>query len=514
MERKPDIVLLVLDTQRVDRLSCYGYQRTTSPNLDAFAKDATLFRHGVSPAQWTVPSHASMFTGLYPSEHNTQQSYSVLPDELPTLADKLGDGGYYTAAFCNNPLVGVVHNGLRRGFYSFLNYSGFLTNRPNQAGKPRKFFLDQYRQQFKRLIGGVLHWMQDAFARSDALLAFAFTPIMVPFWQTALSFKGNTGKSLADAAKLLIDRKGVDEDKPIFCFINLMGTHMPFHPNREYVEKYAPSLIDKQESRKFLQRLNGDVFGWLAPLTSEMAADHKELIDGIYDAEVATQDAHLGEFFDSLSKSGALDNTLLMVVADHGEHLGEKRLMGHTVSLYNVLTHVPLIIRDPSGKLARGTTVEEPVSTRRLCQTALTAAGIAEEHDVRFSLLQEGADDPDGGVVFSEATTPQNVLNLMQKHKPNLVKQHRVDQSRQAVWNYPHKLIVTSDGHRELYNFVEDQAETKDLSEQMPEIVNKLYEELQAYRLKLEAAPKLTGRTVVQDDPQLKRRLRALGYIE
>jgi arylsulfatase A-like enzyme len=62
------------------------------------------------------------------------QSYSVMPSDLPTLAERLRDSGYYTAGFCNNPLVGVINNGLRRGFMSFLNYSGLLTSRPNQAG--------------------------------------------------------------------------------------------------------------------------------------------------------------------------------------------------------------------------------------------------------------------------------------------------------------------------------------------------------------------------------------------
>ncbi len=216
MRRRPDIVLLILDTQRSDRLSCYGYEHETSPSLDAFAGDATLFQHAYSTAQWTVPSHASMFTGVYPGIHRTQQSHDMLPASLPTLAERLRDDGYFTAAFCNNPLVGVVNNGLRRGFTSFLNYSGLLTSRPNQAGiKPGA--MGRYRQFFKRHVATSLHKVQDSFARSDALLAFAFTPFMVPIWQTALSFKGNTAKSLSDAAKLLVDRQGLERDQPVFC---------------------------------------------------------------------------------------------------------------------------------------------------------------------------------------------------------------------------------------------------------------------------------------------------------
>jgi arylsulfatase A-like enzyme len=207
MAERPDILFLVLDTQRADRLSCYGYDKPTSPNLDAIAANSTRFTQAVAAAQWTVPSHASMFTGLYPSEHTMVQSYSVLPKGLPTLAERLEASGYYTAGFCNNPLVGVIDNGLRRGFTSFLNYSGLLTSKPNQAGS-RPDLVSRYRQWFKGKVATFLNRIQDAFARSDALLALSFTPLMVPLWQTALSFKGNTQKSLADTANLLINRTG------------------------------------------------------------------------------------------------------------------------------------------------------------------------------------------------------------------------------------------------------------------------------------------------------------------
>ncbi len=193
--QRPDVLFLVLDTQRVDRLSCYGCPLDTTPHIDAFAAQATRYQMAIAAAQWTVPSHASMFTGLYPSAHTMTQSYSVLPDDITTLAERLQAGGYFTAGFCNNPLVGVINNGLRRGFQSFLNYSGLLTSRPNQAGVSSGL-IGRYRQWFKRQISGIMTKLQDAFARSDWLLSLSFTPLMVPLWQTALSFKGNTAKSL------------------------------------------------------------------------------------------------------------------------------------------------------------------------------------------------------------------------------------------------------------------------------------------------------------------------------
>jgi arylsulfatase A-like enzyme len=510
---RPDILFLVLDTQRADHLSCYGYPLETSPHLDAVAADATLFRHAYATAQWTVPSHTSMFTGLYPSVHRTTQSFSMAPPGLPLLAERLTEGGYYTAAFCNNPLVGVVNNGLRRGFYSFLNYSGLLTSRPNQAGKPITLF-GRYRQVFKRMIAGVVQRAQDSFARSDALLEFAMTPLMLPVWQTALSFKGNTGRSLSDAARLFVERKGIRPDQPIFSFINLMGTHMPFHPARRHLERFAPQMLADQRARRFLRQFNSDVFGWFAPLATLMSAEEQQILNGCYDAEVATQDDQLGLFFQRLRESGALDRTLVLIVADHGDHLGEHNFLGHSVSLYDVLTHVPLIVRDPNGDFARGAVREDLVSARRVFHTVLTAAGLAEATEQLYTLAHDPDNDPDRGVVFAEAATPQNVLNLMTKHKPALVRERRCDQPRRAIWRRPYKLIETGDDLIELYDLGADPGESHNLASAMPELVRDLQQRLRTFQRQSEAAALETAQIASSNDPQLRRRLEALGYLE
>jgi arylsulfatase A-like enzyme len=515
MASRPDILFLVLDTQRADRLSCYGYEQPTSPHLDEIAADATRFTQAVSAAQWTVPSHASMFTGLYPSEHTMVQSYSVLPKDLPTLAERLQASGYHTAGFCNNPLVGVINNGLRRGFDSFLNYSGLLTSKPNQAGNSPGL-IGRYRQWFKRQIAGVLNRIQDAFARSDALLALSFTPLMVPLWQTALSFKGNTGKSLEDTANLFINRKGVEANQPVFAFVNLMGTHMPYHPPRSYIEKFAPHVLADREAQNFLQRFNSDVYGWLAPLTGALDEHQKQTLDGMYDAEVAYQDAMLGKFFERLEQSGRLDNTLVIICADHGEHLGEKQFMGHSLSIYNELIHVPLIIRDPSNQFQRGATVDAVVSTRRLFHTVLSAAGIANDKELELDLARSLQKAKEQDYVFAEAIPPQNVVNLMQKRQPELVVAKGCDRVRRAVWMGRHKLIETEGAAAELYDVLEDPTEALDLSAILPENVEVLQDCLQAFadRSDVQLSQAHVTRASDYDDPEVRRRLEDLGYLE
>ncbi len=515
MSTRPDVLFLVLDTQRADRLSCYGYPLPTSPNLDALAADATLFKTAIAPAQWTVPSHASMFTGLYPSEHQTLQSYSAVPDEIPTVVERLQAGGYYTAGFCNNPLVGVINNGLRRGFDSFLNYSGLLTSRPNQAGRSPGL-IGRYRQFFKRNLAGLLSKIQDAFARSDWLLSLSFTPLMVPLWQTALSFKGNTAKSLDDAAKLLCDRPGTEPDQPIFAFINLMGTHMPYHPPRPYIERFAPHVLKDREARNYLNQFNSDVYGWLAPLAGALDEQQKATLDGMYDAEVAYQDELLGQFFATLRDRQVLDNTLVIICADHGEHLGEKQFIGHSLSVYNELVNVPLIIRDPSGQLPKGHVVESVVSTRRLFHTVLAATDLATDNEAQESLSDL---DKTTYPVFSEAIPPQNVVNLLQKRQPHLVRDRACDQPRRAVWIGNHKLIETGDLETggnvlELYDMIDDPNEHLNLSSILPENVEVLQDCLDAFAINQSTATVTANRASGFDDPDVQQRLRDLGYLE
>lgn len=598
----PNILLLVLDTQRADRLSCYGYGKATSPHLDAFAQDSTRFNHAIAPAQWTIPSHASMFTGSYPSEHQVLQSYSVLPESLPTLAERLQAGGYFTAGFCNNPLVGIINNGLRRGFYSFLNYSGLLTDRPNQAGS-HPGWVGRYRQFFKRCLATVLSQVQDAFARSEWLLSLSLTPLMVPLWQTALSFKGNTAKSLGDAARLLvnrqIDRQTLDPQQPIFAFINLMGTHMPYHPPRRYVAQFAPHVLQDKTAQHYLRHFNSDVYGWLAPLAGALNPQQKATLDGMYDAEVAHQDEQLGQFFQTLKAGGVLDNTVVMICSDHGEHLGEKQFIGHSLSIYNELVQVPLIIRDPQGQLPPGSVVEETVSTRRLFHTALAAAGLATAAEQALSLVPVGrgtastgaidleaigleaigleatsigtngvgingveleAANPEAQVasrdgaaaegavavgagsrspateipaplfdpVFSEAIPPQNVVNLLRKRQPQLIRDRACDQPRRAVWAGSHKLIETGNAATgiktlELYDIHSDPTESLNLRDILPENVEVLQDCLLGFSSPYpESSPDGSAGTLGDrpsrapgfDDPEVQQRLRDLGYLE
>lgn len=509
----PDIILLILDTLRADRLSCYGYPLETSPHLDALAAESTFFRHAVSAAHWTVPSHTSMFTGLYPSRHMTLHASSKVPASIPTLAERLRDSGYYTTAYCNNPLVGVVNNGLRRGFLDFFNYSGLMTSRPNRAGAKTNP-LDRYRQNFKRVLADLVTAMQDSFARSDTLLDFSFSPLMLPLWQTALNFKGNTARSLNDAARLLVERKGVRDDQPVFSFINLMQTHMPYRPPQRFIGHFAPHVLHDKKAQRYLHRFNSDVFGWLAPLAEPLDEMNKKTLNGMYCAEVAFEDEQVGDFLAKLRAAGRLDHTLLIVAADHGEHLGEKRFIGHSLTAYEELVHVPLMIRDPRGDFPRSTNVDSFISTRRIFHTILDAASIATEDEQKFTLARNTYDDPDKGVVFAEAIPAANTLHLLERHAPQLMRERHCDLPRRAVFRWQHKLITTGDGQRELFDVFNDPGEENNLCAILPEQVEMMQDLLAAFLNGTDAAQLAAAPEDEFDDPEIERRLQDLGYLE
>jgi len=511
---RPDILLLVLDTQRIDRLSCYGSPTETSPHIDAFAEDATRFNQAYAAGQWTVPSHTSMFTGLYPGRHHMFHASSTLPDTLTTLAERLGNNGYFTAGFCNNPLIGVVNTGLHRGFHSFLSYSGLMTSRPHQT-MTHLTLADRYRRRFKRLLAAGLTTAQDYFAHSDTLLDLSFSPLLAPIWQTAVKFKGNTPKTLNDAARLHIERKDIEKDQPIFSFINLMGTHTPYHPPLRFIERFAPHLKRDKAAQHYLRQFNSDVFGWLAPLVTPINQEHKATLDGVYNAEVAHQDELVGEFLEKLRARGVLDHTLVIICADHGDHLGEKQLMGHGISLYNELVHVPLIIRDPSGDFPRGSTIEHVVSTRRVFHTALTGADLGTEQEQSLSLAQSAEADPDHGSIFAMGVTPKNLLNIMEKRRPDLVELRHCDQTRYALWDGQHKLIQTDDTNTELFDVFSDPREERNLRVILPEQTAALQKRLHTFMSHITTANTTIEDTTDEfDDPQVYRRLRDLGYLE
>jgi arylsulfatase A-like enzyme len=526
VSRQPDVLLLVLDTLRADRLSCYGYPRETTPHIDAFAESGVLFERAISPAQWTIPAHASFFTGEYPTTHRTVQIYDKHSEDQTTLAQVLRREGYRTVGFCNNPLLGVVDNGLDRGFEEFYNYGGALPNRP-AAGDTRSRRVGRLMRHLTLLLRQIVTPAQDIFARSDLLLRIALHPRIVPIWRRYVNFKGNTVQSLRDLVGYLRTRRRKGADRPLFVFANLMETHLPFGPRPRFIRKFASWYRQDREARDFMQDYNHEHYRWMVPLKEPLTEMQDRAINDLYDAEVAYEDHLLRHLFAYLDEPDVRDNTLVLITSDHGEGLNHHDFVGHSLVAYDDLIRVPLIVRHPP-LYPEGARVSHPVSARRIFHSVLEAGDVREVHcvpedrapiDVEGLSLRNALDssDPEMGKVWAEAPTPDTLIALMRNDDPGAIERYRCGWMRRAIYRGDHKLITVGDAPDELFDVVRDPGERDNLLEGHPEVVGELDALLgrQVEEAKERASVDWKGaRLRLEGDQELAARLRGLGYLE
>ncbi len=515
---KPDVIMIVLDTHRVDRLGLYNYPVGTSPNLDAFAQTSTVFENAISPAQWTIPSHASMFCGEYPAIHGTLQSSDAISGDFRTVAEHLHHVGYHSIGFCNNPLVGVLDNGFRRGFQRFYNYGGTIPSTPTTYGENTSGILAKIRRQYFRIIDRIATPIQQAVAASPQVLQIALNPWLVPLWTRYSNFKGDTETSINDTCCYLMNNRNGSTPEPKFIFLNLMETHLPYTPPKRFMHTFAPVVLEQPEAQEFIRVYNTQALQWLLPLEKPYPELEAQTLNTMYDAEVAYQDHLLNQLFTILDQPEYRENFLVIIVGDHGEMLGEHQIMGHGLGVYEELVHVPLIIRFPGQE--KGSRVKPLVSTVNLFHTILEAAGI----DTIESSTTEGQSPQDlslsshwakAGAIFSEAYAPFNLIMILEKYAPTLLERFNCRATRWAVYHQTHKLIRIENLQDEIYDFINDPREQQDLHPTLVDM-NGLAEKLDYF---LDYA-RLNGRGSQSavpgnlEDEAVLQRLRNLGYIE
>ncbi|MBN1641191.1 MAG: sulfatase [Anaerolineae bacterium] len=522
--QRPDILLIVLDTLRADRLSCYGYPRLTTPHIDAFARRATLYERAISPAQWTIPAHASLFTGEYPSTHQTTQVYDKHSPDYPTLAEMLAGEGYHTVGFCNNVLLGVVSNDLDRGFHEFYNYGGSMPNRP-PVREARPGRLGRIAQRITQPVRRIAAPIQDAFARNDRLLRIAYRPWIIPLWHRFMNSKGDTALSIRDMVGYVRARRRQGVRRPLFAFVNLMETHLPYGPPRRFIRRFAPYYAQDRAARAFLRRYNLEYYRWLVPLVDPLPADQARVLNDLYDAELAYEDHLLRALFRYLEEPGVRENTMVILTSDHGEGLNHHGLVGHSLFAYDDLLHVPLVIRYPRLYPA-GVRVGARVSTRRVFYSALEAAGIgvgAQGHGGGAASadgvsLARAVDDAGGEKerVYAESFPPATLLALMAHDDPDALERYRCRLARRAVYEGAHKLIAVDGRADELFDVQRDANELDNRIEAQPQVVAELERLLAAFVDDAEgrrAGAQGPARANLEQDPKVVDRLRHLGYI-
>lgn len=289
--RPPDILLITLDTLRADHLGCYGYERRTSPRIDELAAVATLYSRAYAAAPWTLPSHASLFTGKYPAEHGArtfkaeegEAREGALDDSHLTLAEALKAEGYRTAAFVGNAVYLEPRFQLDQGFDSYYNER-------------------TYARTLTRLL---VEWLEEY--------------------------------------------RGEDAEDPFFLFANYVDTHNPYNAGKRHDD---PGFVEEGKSRES-HRLYQELRPWILQRKKPFPDEKLKLLIDQYDTAIYNLDAELGFLVETLKRLSLYDNTLIVLTSDHGEFFGEHELIDHGKDVYQEVLWVPLIIKYPGQQEGR-----------------------------------------------------------------------------------------------------------------------------------------------------------------
>ncbi|MEQ1571739.1 MAG: sulfatase [Myxococcota bacterium] len=465
-EGAPDVLFIVMDTTRAKSVSALGYDRDTTPNLDALAAEGALYLQATSSATWSLPAHASLFTGHYPSSHEAHDETRMLDDRLPTLAATMSKRGWQALAFSANPYISDTY-GLVRGF----------------------------------------EWTDKAWQTGDGGRQFSFIYRLIDRLGFSAEDKGG-GQVVENLRGWMASRK--PDDPPAFVFVNFLEAHFPFNQLPEpYLYAYT------QEPASALAGASQTAFGvqFGRQLTDAEQQQIRQPILDMYDGGVKYTDHLVGEVIDLWRDAGRLDHTVVIVVGDHGEMVGEHGAFGHVSSLYQPDLHVPLVVRYPA-KVPAGTRVEEPVTTTGIYATILDLLG----QDYLELQLQAGSllpDSPLRGPVVTERFEEKMLAERFAPGTANgkgplLQPRGRYRAYREGDLKY---VEYSGEGGPWLFDLRADPNEDADLASSQPEKLGEMKATLDALGFKPLDAP--VGTTVQKKARSAEecQMLVKLGYI-
>lgn len=448
----PDVMVVVLDTVRPDRLKTYGSSRPTSNQLDAVADAGVVFHDVTASGTWTWPSHAALFTGEPPWVNGAHWSadsdtidaetgywkISPMRTDLPTLAERFSEAGYRTVSLASNSLLDPKL-GLTRGF--------------DRA-----------------------EWLK-------------------------------RDESVVTAVKALLAEP---DPRPLFLFVNLMAAHSPYalapavpwsnnHRRMLHSEK-GPDWVKRYRADRIPPALALALRPGPGQLTGEEAyakgllklsdLDLRFIAD-LYDGELVRLDRAMVEIVGAWNRSGR-GGGIMAVTSDHGEYLGEHGLIGHGIRVFDEVTRVPLVIAAP-GRLEQGVSVHTPVQLRDLYPTLLDLAGIDEGADGSLVAVAGGA--PREGPILSRAWP----MPVFSRHVGGQYVHG------QRLYREGNKaLVLDDDGKGRLFSLAEDRSMTVAVDEDLGPWIKKA----------ADAFPEAKVSGVVDVPEEALKHLKALGYME
>lgn len=384
----PNILLISIDSLRRDHVSAYGYQRPTSPRIDALAREGVLFDVSVAPTSWTLPSHVTMLTALPARLHAVRETNQRFSRDIMTLAEVLSDSGYATAGFVAGSFLSSTH-GFAQGFDVYDDYT-ILERDRGELGSHLTSPLS---------IGLVRRWLDQ---------------------------RGDT-----------------DRERPFFAFLHMWDVHYEFAPPPPYGTMFDPDYKGDVTGLRFMRdpRINRD-----------MPQRDLEHLLALYDGEIRYTDDHLGQLFDLLAERGILDDTIIVVTADHGEEFFEHGGKGHAETLFDEVLRIPLIMRYPAG-IPAGRVVDRQVRLLDIAPTILSLAGVARPEKFGYK-----------GPAVSAARDLTPLITGQESDEPGLVAFGHLRREQVSIRTETSKLIRDTRHNRtRRYDLTIDPAEQSNL---------------------------------------------------
>ncbi len=415
MNRKPNVMLITIDCLRADHVSCLGYSRKTTPNLDNLAKKGVLFTQAIANGSSTPTSFPSILTSTYPLMYPDYPHISKL---RTTIAEVLKQNGYKTAAFHSNPYTSRYYH-YDRGFEVFEDFLSPQTDK----------------KRMSKRIGNIIR-------KNEMLYSFVRR-----LYKPLSSVKRRTSSiSLPYKRASVISQKAISWLEKItsefFVWLHYMDTHHPFVPPKKF-RNANTHQIKRAEY----------ILGKNPPIVSQ--TDLQNIIN-LYDGTIMYVDRVLGDLFQELKRLEIFDKTFIIITADHGEEFKEHGGFSHTAKLYDELIHVPLLLRAPT--LPADIRVDKQVSLLDLAPTILDYLDLPDcKHFKGKSLLPVIRQKKE---VWSEQGVISETLTKNGRVMLSIKEGYKVTAFRTKSWKY---ILNEEEGKKELYNLTNDPHETRNL---------------------------------------------------
>ncbi len=439
---KPNILIFLMDTQPVRNMTPYGYGKETTPSIQRIADEGAVYEQHYVTGAWTVPSHASLFTGKYQHGHGAGTSYEFMARDFPTMAEVLGRAGYQTVAFSNNGWVNQDETDICRGFEEFT-----LVREPKEGTV--------------RIGPGDGVTVQ---AREDK--GAAYTVRLVENWL----------------------EQGRDGKRPFLMFINCTEPHLHLKAPEPFRKRFLLEGVSEEEARGVNQDPYAEKMGFVDRPGGHMTARDWTILKSLYDGATACLDHRMGLLFEYMREKGVLDETLLIVTSDHGDLLERRGLMAHHLALFDDLIHTPLIVRYP-GVISKGKRIGHLVQICDWLPTFIDMLGI-EDPAVKkemqgVSLLPTWDGEPVREFVVAEYQKSLQMCERALRRDPDFDYRRwlrRIKTLRTLEWKY----IWYSDGTDMLFDVKADPGERNNLAEKEKDRVFQMRRRLEGFLLTLD----------------------------